>query len=277
MDPIKQAFERASSAANKAHARPTPAGGGPAGRAAAEAALPHDAAAPRVANAHRRTRLVPRNDAALIANRVLTGDADDPSTRAIKRLRTHVLQHMRSRDQRTLSLTTPRSGGGTTYTTVNLAISLARELEHHVCLVDLNWQRPAIATRFGAHVEHDLIDVLEGRASLPDALFNPGVPRLVVLPGGNAGTRASELLASGAVTALVDELRRRYPDRFVLFDLPPLLGYDDAMAFLPNTDALLLVTRESFTSRADTRAALALLEHRPLMGVVLNDCLDQPG
>ena len=54
-------------------------------------------------------------------------------------------------------------------------------------------------------------------------------------------------------------------------------GYDDAMAFLPNTDALLLVTRESFTSRADTRAALALLEHRPLIGVVLNDCLDQPG
>lgn len=278
MDRIKQAYDRAAGAsAGERLDDGVPPGGTEAARPVATARAPAmQSGATSEPNRHRRTRVVPRNDVALVANRILTGDADDASTRAIKRLRTRVLQHMRARDQRTLALTTPRTGGGTTFTTTNLAISLARELEHHVCLVDLNWQRPAIAARFAAPVEHDLIDVLEGRASLPDALFNPGLPRLVVLPGGHAGTRASELLASGAIAALVDELRRRYPDRFVLFDLPPLLGYDDALAFLPNVDALLLVAREGHTTREDTRVALSLLAGSPLLGVVMNDCQDAP-
>jgi Mrp family chromosome partitioning ATPase len=233
---------------------------------------PGDAGA--TAGGGRTTRVLAADAAAMAAHRVLTGDADDAPTRAVKRLRTHVLQRLRTGRQRTLALTTPRSGGGTTYTTVNLAISLARELGQHVCLADLNWQRPAVAAHFGVDAAPTLIDVLDGRCSVPEALFSPGLDRLVVLPGGHAGPRAAELLASGAVAALVEELRQRYRDRFVIFDLPPLLGYDDAMAFLPNADALLLVARADRTTREDTRAALALLHGYPLLGVVLNDCRD---
>lgn len=251
MERIRQALERAASL-HPADAGPADAAGGPG----------------------RVTRVLATDAAAMAAHRVLTGEADDAPTRAIKRLRTHVLQRLRASDQRTLALTTPRSGGGTTCTAVNLAISLARELGQHVCLVDLNWQRPAVAAHFGIAATPTLIDVLDGHASVPEALFSPGLTRLVVLPGGHAGPRAAELLASGAVAALVSELRQRYHDRFVIFDLPPLLGYDDAMAFLPNTDALLLVARADRTTREDTRMALALLRGYPLLGVVLNDCGD---
>ena len=262
MERIREALDRAAAERDAAATtRPAP-----------DAPL---AARAGVDTAARITRVLPRDDAALARHRVRTGEEDDATTRAIKRLRTRVLQHLRTSDRRTLALTTPRSGGGTTWLTVNLAISLARELEHHVCLVDLNWQRPAVASHFGVQVEHTLIDVLEGSAALPEVLFATDLPRLVVLPGGRAGPRAAELLASGAVAALVAELRLRYPDRFVLFDLPPLLGYDDALAFLPNADALLLVARAGHTTREDTRTALDLLAGMPLLGVALNDCPDE--
>ena len=291
MERVKEALERAARERVGAAHAPVPtsarpgrpsAGGRP--TATSTGYDPATAAGPPV---YTTTRVLQRNDAALRAHRVLMGDTDDPSTRAIKRLRTLVLQQFRARNLTTLALTSPRSGAGTTYTAVNLAVSLARELEHTVCLVDLNWQRPGVAACFGADatsasddraepqqsapMQHTLVDVLDGRCSIPQALFNPGIARLVVLPGGIAGTRAAELLASGAVAALVQELRRRYPDRFLIFDLPPLLSHDDAMAFLPNVDATLLVVRAGHTARDDIRTAIGMLDQQSLLGVVLND------
>ncbi len=287
MERVKQALERAArERIGAAHAPVRPARPHASGRPTTTP-MGHDAATGAGSPVYTTTRVLQRNDAALRAHRVLIGDRDDPSTRAIKRLRTLVLQQFRARSLTTLALTSPRSGAGTTCTAVNLAVSLARELEHTVCLVDLNWQRPSVAACFGADststfddratsqlsppMRHTLVDVLDGQCSIAQALFNPGIPRLVVLPGGIAGTRAAELLASGAVAALVQELRRRYPDRFLIFDLPPLLSHDDAMAFLPNVDATLLVVRAGRTARDDIRAAIGMLDQQRLLGVVLND------
>jgi Mrp family chromosome partitioning ATPase len=72
------------------------------------------------------------------------------------------------------------------------------------------------------------------------------------------------------MVALVNELKHRYPDRLVVFDLPPILAADDALAFAPYTDSLLLVAEAGGTSRDDLQKALEMLKGAPVIGTVLN-------
>jgi Mrp family chromosome partitioning ATPase len=78
------------------------------------------------------------------------------------------------------------------------------------------------------------------------------------------------MLRSPKMVALVNELKHRYPDRLVVFDLPPLLAADDALAFAPYTDAMLLVAEAGATSRDDLQKALEMLKSTPIIGTVLN-------
>jgi protein-tyrosine kinase len=114
-------------------------------------------------------------------------------------------------------------------------------------------------------VDHLLHDV-----PIPEILLNPGIDRLVVIPAGSPVTNSSELLSSPKMTRLVEELKLRYEHRIVLFDLPPVLAIDDAMAFSRFVDCALLVVEEGETRVNDVRRALDYLRSTEILGVVLN-------
>ena len=189
---------------------------------------------------------------------------------AYKVLRTHVLQRMRTNGWRTLAVTSPGEGNGKTLTAINLAISLAREVNQTILLVDLDLRRPAIGRYLLDGPTRGLSDYLTEGAELSELLIHPGIERLVILPGNHSFTQSSEMLSSPRMVQLVQELKTRYADRLTLFDMPPLLAGDDVIAFLPYLDSVMLVIEEGKTTQDELEHAYQLLGEKNIMGTVLN-------
>lgn len=222
-----------------------------------------------------QTRQLSTNTRYLKANRIITGPTD-PIEAQYKVLRTHVRQRMLANKWQALAITSPREGAGKTLTSVNLAISLAREVNQTILLVDLDLRRPSVAGCFTAERLPGISDYLYEDIPLNELLFNPeGIDRLVVLPGNQAMAHSSEMLSSPKMVALIEELKTRYPSRLLLLDMPPLLACDDVLAFSPYFDAALLVVEESFTTRDEIRQSLDLLRGTNVLGLVLNKSSDE--
>lgn len=217
-----------------------------------------------------QTKTVTLDDKALDRNRVLCGRTADEVTAAYRILRTQVLQQMAQHGWTSLAVTSPIRGDGKTLTAVNLAISIAREVNYTVLLADLDFHEGGVHRCLEYKPDMDLVKYLKDDESLSSALFNPGIPRLVVLPSVGPTENSSELLTSPKMQALVTELRTRYASRLIVFDLPPLLATDDAIAFLPFVDAVLLVVQDGVTREEELRRSLELIDDTPVAGFVLN-------
>ncbi len=261
MERIKKALEKARE--QRAGAVPTPAG----------PAATDTAPAETLSIEYTQTRRIDPDPRTLrehrLIGRVTAGEEDFAN--AYKILRTRILRQLRQNDWNVLAITSPGHHEGKTLTATNLAISMAREVTGTVLLVDANLQRPEIHRLFGFSPEAGQSDYLTGKATIPDILINPGIERFVCLPGRQALSNHSEMLASPLMSELVEELKHRYPSRTVIFDLPPVLKADDVLAFAPYVDATLLVVEDGRTSADDVRRAVGLLEDSThFLGAILN-------
>jgi protein-tyrosine kinase len=217
------------------------------------------------------TRMVEVSQEKLLANRVIAGLPQHKYKDSYRMLRTRVLQTLRNNGWNSVAVTGPATGCGKTLTAVNLAISLAMEVSHTVLLVDLDLRKPSVHDVFGYQPELGLSDyLLKPEIKLHQLLFTPGIDRLVVLPGRSALPNSAEMLRSPRMVALVNELKTRYPDRLIVFDLPPILAADDALAFSPYTDSILMVAESGSTKKDDLQKAYDILKSTPLIGTVLN-------
>lgn len=195
-----------------------------------------------------------------------------------KMLRSQLLQRLRADGQSVLAVTSPRALAGKSLTAVNLALTLAAEIDSTVLLVDADLSGQGLQALFGLDGEAGLSEHLSQGRAIQDVLVNPGLPRLVLLPAGAGSTlQSAELLGTRGAQNLVHELKHRYPDRFVIVDLPPLLDTADALAFLPLADTTLLVVEEHGTLIADLEAANDLLAPFNLVGAVIAQAMTQPG
>lgn len=217
-----------------------------------------------------QTRVVALHGAHLERQRIVAHDKANPASRAFDLLRTQVLQKMEERGWRTLAVTSPNPEAGKTLVAINLAMSIAHQTQKTAMLVDFDLRRPKVGTYLGLPRDRSLNDVLEGGATLAEALVNPDLPRLVVLPTAQPVATPSETLASRKVGNLIAEMRERYASRIVIFDLPPLLGTDDAIAVLPQMDCVLLVVGEGMSSKAEVAESLRHVPADNLLGVILN-------
>ncbi len=216
------------------------------------------------------TRVVEVPKALLLERRVIAAVPEHELRDSYRMLRTRVLQTMREKGWNSLAVTGPASGCGKTLTAINLAVSLAMEVTSTVLLVDLDLRKPSIHEYFGYQPEFGISDYLFNDVKISEMLFSPAIDRLVVLPGREPIHNSSEMLRSPRMVRLVTELKTRYPERLVVFDLPPVLAADDALAFAPYTDGFLLVAESGGTSRDDMEKALSVLKGTPIIGTVLN-------
>ncbi|MFU8817196.1 MAG: CpsD/CapB family tyrosine-protein kinase [Pseudomonadales bacterium] len=216
------------------------------------------------------TRRVRLNEALLEKNRVIASQHDDHRVETYRKLRTRVLQTLDRNGWSTLAITSPLEDAGKTLTAVNLAISLSHEVNHTVMLVDLDLKSPGVHTTLGVDVEWGLVDVVTGRVGLEHALFNPSMPRMVVLPGKPLGRHSSEVLTSPGMKAMLREITTRYASRLVVFDLPPLLRNDDALLFTPFADATLLVVEDGVNTPDEVERSQQMMQHANLIGTILN-------
>ena len=218
------------------------------------------------------TRVQPIPEDVLRENRLVAGFIREGLADTYRILRAQVLQRLDAMQGNTLAICSPNAGAGKTLTAANLAISLAMDPNQTVLLVDLDLRRASVGRCFGLKNEFGLCDYLEGSAEISDCLISPGIERLVVLPVRRAVLNSSELLSSPRMVGLAEELATRYPDRLVLYDLPPLLASDDCLVTLPLVDAALLVVKEGETRVGEIQRCLRLLEDTNLIGTVLNEC-----
>jgi exopolysaccharide/PEP-CTERM locus tyrosine autokinase len=206
----------------------------------------------------------------LARNLVISAGTPNEVYSVYNHLRTQILQRLQENHWNTVAITSPSRASGNTLTAINLAISIARDYNYTVLLVELDLVNPSFHRILGFKQRQGIVDHLLHDVPIPEILLNPGIDRLVVIPAGSPITNSSELLSSPKMIRLVEELKHRYEDRIVLFDLPPVLTIDDAMAFSPLVDCALLVVEEGETRINDVRRALDCLRSTNILGVVLN-------
>jgi protein-tyrosine kinase len=216
-----------------------------------------------------QTKCVSLTPALLHDHRVVATEVQNPVTDVYRSLRAKVLQALSSRRKTTIGITSANHGEGKTLTAVNLAIAMAMDINHTVLLVDADLRNPGVAKCLGIEPTFGLSDFLTGQASIPDCLVNPRIDRLTILPARSRIGNSAELLSSPQMLFLANELKERYADRLIIYDLPPILTVGDAIGFLPSIDATLLVVRDGATRTADLNHALELLSGN-LIGTVLN-------
>lgn len=203
-------------------------------------------------------------------NKIFIGNERSASAAEYKMLRTQVSLRMKVNGWKTLAITSPGQGEGKTLTSINLAISMAMEVDQSVLLVDLDLRKPSVARNFNCNPPAGISDYLLLDIPLKDILFNPGIDRLVVLPGRGGIDNSSEILSSLKMIRFIEEIKSRYSRRLIIFDLPPVLITDDALAFSPYVDAMLLVVEDGKTKKNELRKAVGLLKSSNILGVVVN-------
>ena len=173
--------------------------------------------------------------------------------------------------QNTLLITSTASEEGKSITALNLAISLAKEQDHTVLLVDADLRRPTLHKLLGIQPEVGLIDCLKDELPLEKALIKTGIGKLVVLPAGKPTEDPIDLLSSNRMKAILKELKDRYPERYVIFDTSPAHPFADARILGSLVDAILMVVREGKADKADLFKTLDDFKDRNLLGIVYND------
>lgn len=222
------------------------------------------------------TRTISLDEKLLKSKRIITQSENTEVDAAYRMLRTQVLQSLLANDWNSVAITSPGIGEGKSLTAVNLALSLAREVNFTVLLVDFDLKRPSLAGMFGIEAQSGISDFILKDKALKEILIHPDVERLVLLPGNESLRNSSEILKSTKMTQLVEELKSRYPSRIIIFDLPPLLATDDALSFAPFVESLLLVIEEGKTSEQDLIRCEEMLKNTNIIGTVLNKSTEKP-
>lgn len=187
-------------------------------------------------------------------------------------MRTRLLQQMRANNWRRLAITSPRAGCGKSTVTLNLGFSLARQAEARTLLAELDFHRPALSRILGLKAEHRFSRVLDGSGRFEDNALRYGTNLAFATQHGTE-RHSAELLASPRVSTVLSEIEARYDPTITLFDLPPMLATDDAMAFIGQVDCVLIIAAaESTTIKEVDLCERELATQTNVLGVVLNKC-----
>jgi len=208
----------------------------------------------------------------LESKRIVAQDGADPRSKPFDMLRTQVLQSMDTKGWKTLAITSPTAGCGKTLTAINLALSIARQPERSVLLVDLDLHKPQVAKCFGFKCSEGLLGVLEGRTTLQSAIIpvRVGNCRLTILPMEASTRGSSEWMASRAMSTVLQDIKRGYHAQTVILDMPPMLNTDDVIAILPQIDCVLLVAAVGTSTVAEIKECNKHLQSADVVRLVLN-------
>jgi protein-tyrosine kinase len=215
--------------------------------------------------------------ARLEAHRIVAHQAADPRSKSFDMLRTQVLQSMDQNNWQIVAVTSPTAGCGKTLTAINMALSIARQTERAVFLLDLDLHKPQVASCLGLRPKFGVVSVLEGRASLKDAttLARVGSHQMMVLPTESRVVDSSELIASRAMGKMLQDIKRDFPSHTIVIDLPPILSSDDVIALLPLIDCVLLVAAVGTSTISELKECQNHLQSTALLRIVLNKASEQ--
>lgn len=181
-----------------------------------------------------------------------------------------------------IMITSAHPGEGKTFTAINLGISIAREHDRTVMVIDTDLRNPWRHHRDFAHdffsmsPERGLVDFLEDVADLSEIIINPGIQKMTIIPAGRRALNSAELLASPRMELMINELKTRYGNqRIIIFDCPSSLSCVDPMVFSHLVDGVLFVVESERTTAEELKKTMALYKDKPNLGVIINKSNDK--
>lgn len=222
-------------------------------------------------------REIPVDSAALERNLVITAARKEPVHAAFDVLRTKIMQAMSAKGWRRVAITSPTKGCGKSFTAINLAVALSRYPQQRTVLLDMDLRQPALASRLGISGAGAIGDMLRGQTSPAEHLvrFGPNAFNM----GGNVAlglnerveAYPSELFLDSSTTQALARIEADFAPDIMLFDMPPALVHDDAIALRQHVDCVLMVVGAGITTPKSLREAVRRLgDEKPVLGVVLN-------
>ena len=196
-----------------------------------------------------------------------------------------LLKNMRQRDgdrrvpNNHLMITSALPGEGKTFSSINMAMSMAMEVDTAVILVDADVIRPSVFNRLGLDASIDaptgLLDYLSGRETdLGQLLVGTNVPKLMLMSTGPGSNQSSELLASASMDRLLEQLSEQYADHVVIFDAPPLLLTTESTVLAGKAGQVLVVVESGKTPKSVVKQAFDTLRHCASVSAMLNKCME---
>jgi len=195
---------------------------------------------------------------------------DPPELDHYRLLRTQIQQRTKAKGWNTIMVTSAHPGEGKTMTSINLAFMFAREYDCTALLVDCDLRRQCIHKYLGYESHAGIGYFLLKNTPLNDLIVWPGVEKLTIISGGKIIRNSTELLGSPQMKELVTEMKNRYANRYIIFDVPPLMARSDAVAFAPVIDGILFVVAAGKTSIYDVQKSIELIPRDKFLGFVLN-------
>jgi protein-tyrosine kinase len=207
----------------------------------------------------------------LDSHRIIAGKSGGPQVTTFDMLRTKILQEMDRRNWQVIVVTSPTPGCGKTVTAINLALSMSRQSERYVFLLDLDLRKPRVLNYLGVTPENDLLNVIRGEVPLEEAVFQIDIASSQLAIIGNKLTSSSpvEVIASRQMSDIMKQLRSFTPKPIIIVDMPPVLGSDDVLAFLPQADCCILAVAEGSSTLREIANSEKLLATTNVLGCVL--------
>jgi len=176
-----------------------------------------------------------------------------------------------------IMVTSSLAGEGKSFCSINLAMSIAMEMDHRVLLVDADVARPSIPRTLGFNKEEPgLLDIiLNPELGVADVMIKTNVEKLTLIPAGTRHTHATELLASQSMGIILQELAQRYHDRVVIFDSPPLLLTSESRALACQMGQIVLVVEAERTTQQTVKDALQQIEACDVVNLIYNKARTQ--
>lgn len=186
-------------------------------------------------------------------------------------LRTKVFAKAKLPDKNAIMITSSAPGEGKTITAINLALTIVKGIKENALLVDCDLRRPDIHKKLGFTTQYGLSHYLNNEVGLSSIIYRTNIEKLSIIPAGENLTLSSELLASKRMTKLVEETKSRYNDRYIIFDMPPVIPVTDPIVLVEKMDWTIFVIEIGHTAQSVVRNALSMFNPDKIMGIVVNN------
>ena len=185
-------------------------------------------------------------------------------------LRTRILFPSSGEPPRSIMVTSAVPGEGKSFVAANLAVSIAQNINHHVLLMECDIRRPSLPNYFGLGSVRGLSEYLGQGAPISSLLMKTQIEKLTIFPGGQPPQNPAELLSSNKMFQLLEEVKSRYGDRFIVIDSPPPRLTSETNAIAKEVDAIIVVVKYGSTRRAMTEDLIKNIGKKKILGIVAN-------
>ncbi len=224
----------------------------------------------RISPSYNQSRSVSLNPEVMERNRCVAMFPTREEVEAYRVLRTQILNRTREAGDNLIMITSALPGEGKTLTAINLALTFAREFQQTALLVDCDLKKQSIHEVMGYESDKGLIDHLIGGCPVSDLFVWPGIEKLTLISGGETVNESSEIMGSPRMKELVADMKSRYPERYIFFDVPSILSGADALTFALLVDYIVIIVQADKTPLGEVNKAVQLIPREKLLGLVLN-------